>query len=249
MRGGDEQVLDEVLFLGARADHALAAAALRAVRRDLLPLDVAGVRDRDHHVLLLDRCPRSRCRLPRPRSAVRRSSPYFSFRRAHLVLDDRRASSAGSRGSLCSCSISWMTSRYSCLDLLALEAGEALQAHLEDRVGLDLGELERASSGRCARSRRPSTRGSARSPASRWSSAILRPSRMCARFSASARSNSVRRRTTICAVRDVLVEQRAQRQHLRPVVHQRQHDRAERGLQRRVHEQLVQHDLRVARPS
>ena len=43
-----------------------------------------------------------------------------------------------------SCSMSLMTSRYSSSILLALEAGEPRQPHLEDGVGLDLGELELA---------------------------------------------------------------------------------------------------------
>ena len=47
------------------------------------------------------------------------------------------------------------------------------------------------------------------------------------------------------AVQHVLIEQRAQRQHLRPVVDQPEHDRAEGALQRRVHEQLVQHHLGI----
>ena len=44
---------------------------------------------------------------------------------------------------------------------------------------------------------------------------------------------------------DVLVDELAQVEDLRPVVDERQHDRAEGALERRVHEQLVQHDLGV----
>ncbi len=54
VRRRDEEVADEVLFARAHADAALAAAALRAVGRDRRPLDVAGVRDRDRHVLVGD---------------------------------------------------------------------------------------------------------------------------------------------------------------------------------------------------
>ena len=42
VRAGDEEVLDEVLFLEVHADHALAAAPLRAVGGHRQPLDVAG---------------------------------------------------------------------------------------------------------------------------------------------------------------------------------------------------------------
>src|SRR6266536_6550177 len=50
----DEQVLDPVVILRVGADHALAPAPLAAVRRYGQPLDVPGVRDRDHHVLFGD---------------------------------------------------------------------------------------------------------------------------------------------------------------------------------------------------
>ena len=54
VRRGDEQVLDEVLFLRRRADAALAAAALRAVERQGRALDVAAAGHGDDHVLLDD---------------------------------------------------------------------------------------------------------------------------------------------------------------------------------------------------
>ena len=54
VRRGDEEVADEVLLARAHADAPLAAAALRAVGRDRRALDVAGVGDRDRHVLVGD---------------------------------------------------------------------------------------------------------------------------------------------------------------------------------------------------
>ena len=54
VRRGDEEVLDVVVVLHVHPHHADAAAALLAVGRDRQPLDVAGARDRDHHVLLRD---------------------------------------------------------------------------------------------------------------------------------------------------------------------------------------------------
>ena len=54
VRGGDEEVADEVLVARAHADAALAAAALVAVVGDRGALDVAGVADRDRHVLFGD---------------------------------------------------------------------------------------------------------------------------------------------------------------------------------------------------
>src|SRR4029078_11925264 len=51
VRRGDEELADVVLFARAHADAPLAAAALGAVGRDRHALDVAGVGDRDRHVL------------------------------------------------------------------------------------------------------------------------------------------------------------------------------------------------------
>ena len=50
VRRGDEEMLDEIFFLGARADAALAAARLVAVGVRRGALDVAGVADGDEHV-------------------------------------------------------------------------------------------------------------------------------------------------------------------------------------------------------
>ena len=54
VRARDEQVLDGVLLDRLRADDALAAADLAAIRRERLALDVAARRDRDHDVLVGD---------------------------------------------------------------------------------------------------------------------------------------------------------------------------------------------------
>ena len=51
---GDEEVLDVILVLHVHAHDADAAAALLAVGGDGNALDVAGARDRDHHVLFGD---------------------------------------------------------------------------------------------------------------------------------------------------------------------------------------------------
>ena len=47
---GDEQVLDEIVFLGGRGLLAAPAALLRPVLGQRLRLDVAGVRQGHHHV-------------------------------------------------------------------------------------------------------------------------------------------------------------------------------------------------------
>ncbi len=54
MGAGDEQLVDEILFLHRRGHAALAAAALRDVIGHRLGLGVAVVGQRHHHVLLAD---------------------------------------------------------------------------------------------------------------------------------------------------------------------------------------------------
>ena len=50
VRGSDEEMLDEIFFLGARADAAFAAAGLVAIGVGGSALDVAGMADGDEHV-------------------------------------------------------------------------------------------------------------------------------------------------------------------------------------------------------
>src|SRR6185437_10189483 len=54
VRGGNEEVLDEIVFAGSRADAPLAAAGLMAVGFDRRALDVARVADGDGHFLVFD---------------------------------------------------------------------------------------------------------------------------------------------------------------------------------------------------
>ena len=54
VRAGDQQLVDKILFLHARGDLAAAATALGAVIGQRLRLDVTGVGQRDHHVLIDD---------------------------------------------------------------------------------------------------------------------------------------------------------------------------------------------------
>ena len=54
MRRGDEQMLDEVFFLGARADAPLAAARLVPVNLHGRALDVTGMAHGDEHVGVRD---------------------------------------------------------------------------------------------------------------------------------------------------------------------------------------------------
>ena len=54
VRGGDEELLDEIVLLQKRGGGALPAPSLPAIRGDGNPLDVAAVGDEDDHVLFRD---------------------------------------------------------------------------------------------------------------------------------------------------------------------------------------------------
>ncbi len=72
---------------------------------------------------------------------MRRSSPNSSLRALELVLDDPHETLLGGEDAL---EIRDEGQRLLVLldDLVALELGQALQPHVEDVPGLDLGELE-----------------------------------------------------------------------------------------------------------
>ena len=137
--GGDEEVGDEVLVLGLHPHAAAPAALLRAVARDRGALDVAGVGDRDRHVLVgdqvLDARSRSAASDDLGAARVRRGSS----RSCRELLDDdlRRCGLGEARMSLRS-AIAHRELGELVHDLLALEAGQPLQLQLEDLVGLDL---------------------------------------------------------------------------------------------------------------
>ena len=165
VRRGDEEVARRsprpCVFIPTRP---AAAAPLRAVGRDRGALDVAGVGDRDRHVLVGDQV--------LDRDLVGGVDDLGAARVAvvvadlpQLVADDLVDARRARRGCPCRSAMRSDELRELVHDLLALEAGEPLQLQLEDRVGLDLAEA------RSAR-RRPGfalsgvrrRRGSARSP-------------------------------------------------------------------------------------
>src|SRR5437762_2316590 len=140
VRGGDEEVFDDVFLFRLHASHALAAAALAAVGLDVRALDVARARDGDHHLLVGEEI--FDCQLRRlgenlgaPRVAV------LLFDLEQLFLDG--AHQLGVRGQD---ALELLDQREHLLvlldDLVPLQLGQALQPHVQDGLGLDLGELE-----------------------------------------------------------------------------------------------------------
>jgi len=134
MRAGDEDLLDEVLFGGARAGLPAPSAPLRAIEGDRIPLHVPLVAEGDHHVLFGDQVlvgEVAGLALDVGAAWVREEALHF----AQLVLDhvEQELLRAEDR----------LEPRDQGLhfgqlgdDLLLFQAGEALQLHLEDRLGL-----------------------------------------------------------------------------------------------------------------
>ena len=142
MRGGDEELVHEVLVLGAHAHPAAPAAVLGAVRGDRGALDVAPVRYRDRHVLLGDHVLHG--------DVFHRVHDHRAARVAVVVADllqlvgDDLVDAPGLAEDVLQVRDEDLDLLQLVDDLLPLEAGEPLELHLEDRVGLDLAEAEAA---------------------------------------------------------------------------------------------------------
>ncbi len=54
MGGGRKDRFDKVFFLHTHTDLSLAPPTLRSIERDRIPLDIAGMRDRDRHFFIRD---------------------------------------------------------------------------------------------------------------------------------------------------------------------------------------------------
>ena len=138
MRGGDENLLDEVVLGGHRARLPLPAALLRAVEGNRVALDVAGVADRHDHVLVGDQVLVGQvARLAHDLGSTCVGEVLLHL--AQLVLDHLEqqlfaAEDGGQAGDELLHFVQLVD------DLLLLQAGEALQLHLENRLRLQLGE-------------------------------------------------------------------------------------------------------------
>ena len=134
MRGPHEQVLDDVLFLRLRPHPALAAALLRAVDRERRPLRVATAADREDDLLLRDEVLRGEvARLGDDLGAARAAERLADPRK--LGADDRRDALA-LRENVLQVRDGGEDLPELRDDLLALEAREALEAHVENRLRL-----------------------------------------------------------------------------------------------------------------
>ncbi len=134
--GADEEVLDDVFLLELRALDALAAALLRPVQIGPGPLGVAGLGDRDDHVLAGDEVLVGDVAVggDDPGAAV---VAVLLDDLGQLVLDDLTLP-LGLLEDVLEIGDLALDLGQLVDDLLALERGQATQLHREDRVGLDL---------------------------------------------------------------------------------------------------------------
>src|SRR5438552_3889927 len=140
VRGGDEEVFDDVFLFRLHASHALAAAALAAVGLDVRALDVARARDSDDHLLVGEEVLDGEV----GRAVDDLRAPGVAILVAdgdQFLLDDGHELGVGGEDAL-----QLVDEGQHLLvlfdDLVALELGQALQAHVENSLGLDFREGE-----------------------------------------------------------------------------------------------------------
>ena len=133
-------MLDEILFLGVHSDDALAAAALGAIKTDGVSLDVAGVRNRNRHVLLDDHVFRGDVARLVDNFRPTLVGEFF-LHLPDFVLEDARLNFFVHQNppKVPDRLPELLVFRF---DFVSLQPGQTLEAHLEDRLGLNLSEAE-----------------------------------------------------------------------------------------------------------
>ena len=137
----DLQRGDRILFARGHADHALAAAMLLAIGGERLALDVAAAGDGDHHIFVGDQVlvrHLARCILG---DLGATSIGKLLLQLGELIRDDL-GDARRSREDVFEFGDELDHFEIFVLNLLALEGGEARKAHVENRLRLQLGELE-----------------------------------------------------------------------------------------------------------
>ena len=134
----DEEPLDEVLFLRGRRGLAATPAALRRVAVERLPLHVAVVRHRHHHVLRLDEVQDVHALAVH----LDLGAPGVGELRLHLqkLLAHHLAQPIRIDEDLQQPADTFQQRVELLDDLLLLQAGQAVQAEIEDRLGLHLAQ-------------------------------------------------------------------------------------------------------------
>ncbi len=141
MRIRHQQVLDRILLAGDVADDPLAAPMLAAIGRHRLALDVAAARDGHHDVLVGDEVLVGHLAAEVVGDAGPPLAGVLPLELGQLVLDD--LADAGRVGQdVLELGDELDDRQVLVLDLLALEGGQAGESHVEDGLGLELGQVE-----------------------------------------------------------------------------------------------------------
>ena len=241
MRRGHEQVVDVVVVLEVDALRAFAAAFLRTVRGDRQALDVAGLRDGDDHVLVGDEVlDVDLGRFLADLGAARGCETLFDLE--HLLFDDAAQEHAVLEHAL-EVGDALLELVQLVLDLLALQADQTAQAHLEDGLGLLFGKVEtldQAIGGLFVGLGRADDGDDLVDVVERHDEAFEDVGAFFGFRQLVARAPL----DDFFLVLDVVVQHFLERQHARHAVDKCEHDDAEADLQLCVLEQLVDDDLR-----
>ena len=240
---GHEQAVHRVLLAGDVPDDPLAPSSLAPVGRDRLALDVAAAADRDHDVLVGDQVLVGHLARGVVHDTRAPLAGVLPLQLGELVLDDRE--DPGRVGEDVLELRDQLDHReVLVLDLLALEGGQAGQAHVQDRLGLELAQVEALHQvapgglhvGRLAD--RPDhlvevVEGD------------LEPLQDVGPLAGLAQVELGPPPDDLAAMVHVVGDHGLERQRLRLPVDQREHVQVEGELHRRVLEQVVQHRVRV----
>ena len=243
VRVGDEEVLDGVFLAGHVADDPLAAAGLAAVGGHRLALDVAAPADRDDDVLVGDQVLVGHLAAGVVGDPGPAGAGVLGLERGQLVLDDGQDARRVGQDVL-QLGDELDDLEVLVLDLLALEGGQAGKAHVQDGLGLDLGQPEAGHevvAGRLDVGRLADGLDDLVEVVERDLEAFedVGPGAGLLQVELGAAADD------LAPVVDVVLQDGLERQRLGLAVDQGEHVQVERDLHRRVLEQVVQDAVRV----
>ena len=137
---GDKQVLDEILILGLHPGLPFATAPLRPVKRDGVAFDITGMGNGDNHIFFDDQIFKGEIgRHPDDLRSALIGKPLFDI--DQLPFDDFHDLDVAGQYRL---ETGDQSQDFIVLidNPVALKTGQAMQAHIEDRLSLNLGQLE-----------------------------------------------------------------------------------------------------------
>ena len=138
MRRGNKEMFEEIAFFGIRADDALAAAALLAIGIQIHPLDIAAMAHRYENAFVGDQVLDVKVLdvagyFCSPLVAV------FFFYLVNILADDIHEQLIVGQNSLVVGDLVGQFGIFLC-ELFNFKAGEPLELHCQDRIGLRAGE-------------------------------------------------------------------------------------------------------------